>query len=155
MTEILERDVPEQFVLTEQRTVAAPDVKEWLTEAMDRQFGTAQAINGLTGSWFVVYHGQFTDETPEIPVEVCGPVAPDQAGDLATRVEPAHREAYLRLKKHQFTNPAEIANAFATVAQWVAKQGYTISDAPREVYFTDLMAAADDEDVCDIAFPIR
>lgn len=157
MAEIQQRDVPEQFVLTEQRTIRSEDIKGWLSEAMDRQYKTARELGGPDGSFFVVYHGAFSQDAPEVPVEVCLPIALDKEGalDVPARREPAHREAYLRLKKSQFENPSEIGIAFGQVAQWVAENRLTIADAPREVYFTDFAAAGDDDEVCDIAFPIQ
>lgn len=150
MSDVILREVPEQVVLTEQRTLGAADLQPWLREAMGRLGAAADRA----GDWFVVYHGQFTDDTPEVPVEVCLPVRAG-TGESATRVEPAHREAYLTLKKAQFTNPAEVARAFGTVAEWIARNSLSIADAPREVYFTDFSAAADDDEVCHIAFPVR
>ncbi|WP_158883727.1 GyrI-like domain-containing protein [Amycolatopsis anabasis] len=157
MADVQQREVPEQLVLTEQRVVPESEIKGWLMDSMDRLHKSSQGLDGMTGPYFVVYHGQFTEDTPEVPVEVCAPIGLDKDGiqEVATRREPAHREAYLRLKKSQFQNPAEIGAAFGAVAQWVAENGFTIADAPREVYFTDFQAAADDDEVCDIAFPIQ
>lgn len=157
MTDVKLREIPEQLVLTEQRTIAAADIKPWLSDAMGRLYKITEEAGGRAGHWFVVYYGQFSEETPEVPVEVCAPIGHDQqnAIDSPTRIEPAHREAYATLRKSQFENPANVAMTFGAVAEWVAKNGYTIANAPREVYFTDFMAAADNDDVCDIAFPIE
>lgn len=154
MADIQLRDVPEQVVLTEQRTIGTAELQDFLRDAMDRQYASARSLGGPAGAIFVIYHGQFTDDTPEVPVEVCLPIPPTATTDLPTSREPAHREAYLRLTKAQFADPADIGAAFGTVAQWLAEQGHTIADAPREIYFTDFSAAAADDEVCDIAFPI-
>jgi|SwirhisoilCB2_FD_contig_31_3137621_length_690_multi_7_in_0_out_0_2 effector-binding domain-containing protein len=157
MTDVRLREIPEQLVLTEQRTIAAPDIKPWLMDAMGRLHKTAEEVGGRADHWFVVYHGQFTEDTPEIPVEVCAPIGRDQEGaaDVPMRVEPAHQEAYVRLRKSEFVDPAQVGRAFGVVAEWVARNGHAIADAPREVYFTDFTEAADDDEVCDIAFPIK
>jgi effector-binding domain-containing protein len=41
------------------------------------------------------------------------------------------------------------------VAQWINQHGHTIEGAPREVYFTDFVAAQPADEVCDVAFPMR
>ena len=70
--------------------------------------------------------------------------------------QPARQsEAYVRLRKSEFVDPAQVGRAFGVVAEWVARNGHAIADAPREVYFTDFTEAADDDEVCDIAFPIK
>ncbi|WP_018681728.1 GyrI-like domain-containing protein [Actinokineospora enzanensis] len=157
MTDVRLREIPELLVLTEQRTIAAPDIKPWLMDAMDRLHRTTEEVGGRVDHCFVVYHGRFTEDTPEIPVEVCAPIGRDRAGtaDVPMRVEPAHQEAYVRLRKSEFSDPAQVAGAFAAIAEWLARNGHTIADAPREVYFTDFTEAADTDEVCDIAFPIR
>lgn len=157
MTNVRLREIPELLVLTEQRTITAPDIKPWLMNAMGRLHKTTAEVGGRADHWFVVYHGQFTEDTPEIQVEVCAPIGRDKEGtaNVPMRVEPAHQEAYVRLHKSEFADPAQVAQAFGTVAEWVARNGYAIADAPREVYLTDFTEAADSDEVCDIAFPIR
>jgi hypothetical protein len=39
--------------------------------------------------------------------------------------------------------------------QWIGEQGRTIGGSPREVYFADFMAAGPEDEVCDVAFPVR
>ena len=73
--------------------------------------------------------------------------------DLPWRREPAHREAYTRLVKAQVAFP-QILSAYDAVAAWTEREGETVTGAPREVYFTDFMAAGPDDEVTDIAFPI-
>ena len=71
---------------------------------------------------FVVYHGEVNEDS-DGPVEVCLPSAPtgDSTG-AAMRREPAHREAYVRLRKAQVEFP-QILSAFDAVAQWMARGG--------------------------------
>ena len=70
------------------------------------------------------------------------------------RREPAHREAYVRLRKAQVAFP-QILSAYDGVTAWVALQGLAAAGAPREVYFTDFVSAGPAEEVCDVAFPIK
>jgi hypothetical protein len=153
MFDIQQRDVPEQTVLTEQRSVRAGELVGFLNAARERLTRSAQDHGGVAGSWFVVYDGQVSEEAP-VAVEVCVPIAGEPAASVATRTEPAHREAYVRLRKEQVVFP-EIQSAYVAVDQWVREQGLTVADAPREVYFTDFDAAAPTDEVCDVAFPIR
>ena len=43
---------------------------------------------------------------------------------------------------------------YEAIEKWVGDRGLRIVAAPREVYWTDFMAAADDDEVFDVAFPV-
>jgi DNA-binding transcriptional MerR regulator len=148
------REVPKQLVLTEQRHVTPEELPGWIAEAGSRLHGVASSVGGPAAAAFVVYHGEVNHDS-DGPVEVCVPVDPAAAGGLTTamREEPAHREAYVRITKAQVGFP-QILSAYETVARWLAEQNLTATAAPREVYFTDFMAAGHDDEVCDIAFPM-
>jgi DNA-binding transcriptional MerR regulator len=149
------RDVPEQCVLTEQRHVQADGLSCWIGAALGRLHKAATDVGGLTGNPFVVYYGT-VDEDSDGPVEVCVPIDPSRAGDTgtATRREPAHREAYTPLRRAQVEFP-QILAAYDQVTHWIGEHGLTAVGAPREVYFGDFMAAAPDDEVCEVAFPIH
>jgi effector-binding domain-containing protein len=149
--DVKERDVPEQLVLTEQRHVAIDDLDSWLPAAIGRLAATAERAGGVAAPVFVVYHGEVNQDS-DGPVEVCVPIA-RELDDSATRVEPAHREAYVRLRKSQVEFP-QILSAYDAVAAWVREHGRAIACPPREVYFNDFAAAGPDDEVCDVAFPI-
>jgi DNA-binding transcriptional MerR regulator len=155
MYEILQRHVPEQQVLTEQRHVRVPELPAWLNAAMTRLVAAAGAHGGVTGPAFVVYHGE-VNEDGDGPVEVCVPIDPAGRGasDTAMRREAAHDEAYVRLKKAQVDFP-QILTAYDAVAQWISANGRTHAGPPREVYFADFEAATAEDEVCDVAFPVR
>lgn len=114
----------------------------------------AEPVGGPVAPGFVVYHGEVNHDS-DGPVEVCLPIDPAAAEkvDAPTREEPAHREAYVRITKAQVAFP-QILSAYEAVACHLAAQDVAASAPPREVYFTDLMAAGPDDEVCDIAFPI-
>lgn len=155
MFEIQERDIPEQLVLTEQRHITVSELSRWLGETIGRQWTTAEALGGVTGPIFVIYHGAVNEDS-DGPVEVCAPINPtqDHIPNVPTRIEPAHREAYTRIRKAQVEFP-QILSAYDAVEQWMPKHGKACSAAPREVYFTDFMNAGPNDEVCDIAFPIE
>ena len=154
MYEIDERDIPEAVVLTEQRHVTVHGLTDWFDECMPRLHELAERSGGIAGPAFIIYHGEVNEES-DGPVEVCVPIAPEQStvNGAPTRIEPAHREAYTRIRKAQVAFP-QILDAYEAVEQWIAKHNRQISAAPREVYFTDFMGAGPDDEVCDIAFPI-
>jgi DNA-binding transcriptional MerR regulator len=156
MYEINQRDVPEQLVLTEQRHITAPELPAWIGEATMRLIDTAYSFTGgdQNGPMFVIYHGEVNEDS-DGPVEVCLPVklTPENRTRAATRIEPAHREAYTRIRKSQVAYP-QILSAYEAVEQWLHANGVEIAGPPREVYFADFMAAGPDDEVCDIAFPV-
>lgn len=148
------REVPAQLVLTEQRHITPEELPGWIDAAMGRMYAAAGTVGGPAAPAFVVYHGEVNHDS-DGPVEVCLPIDPAGADKLTapTREEPAHREAYVRITKAQVAFP-QILSAFETVARWLQQQDLTASAAPREVYFTDWMAAGPDDEVCDVAFPM-
>jgi hypothetical protein len=168
MFEIRVREVPEQVVVAEERTVAQAELVEWLPGAMSRVSTAAGGLGGVAGSssmaWldragrpsepvFIVIYGGNPNEGP-VPVEVCAPVAAeDGSAGVPTRRVPAHREAYVRLTRAQ-TEPATLGSAYGAVERWIGEQGLEVSAAPREVYYTDYFSAAPTDDVFDVAWPV-
>jgi DNA-binding transcriptional MerR regulator len=155
MYEIHEREVPEQAVVSEQRHVTAHSLTDWFDECMPRLHGIAANNGGVSGPAFIIYHGEVNEES-DGPVEVCVPVDREHLGaiDASTRIEPAHKEAYTRMRKAQVEFP-QILDAYEAVEQWIAKNNREMAASPREVYFVDFMKAGPEDEVCDIAFPIR
>jgi DNA-binding transcriptional MerR regulator len=157
---IRERDIPAQLVLTEQRSLRITGLKGWLPEALHRLAATAANHGGLAGDVFVVYHGEVNEDS-DGPVEVCAPVTRETvlparlSPGAAVRLEAAHREAYVRISRAQLEFP-QILSAFDAVGQWIAGSGRCQAGPPREVYLTgaDVAAAAPDDPVCDVAFPV-
>jgi DNA-binding transcriptional MerR regulator len=153
MYEVEEREVAEQMVLTEQRHVTADELSAWIESAGRRLVRTAEEHGGTAGPMFVVYHGEVSEDS-DGPVEVCVPVPENATGDVAARVEPAHREAYTRITKAQVGYP-QILSAYDAVTAWIRSRGLTLEHcAPREVYFADWEAAGPDDAVCDVAYPL-
>jgi DNA-binding transcriptional MerR regulator len=154
MYEIQERDVPEQAVVTEQRHTTVQGLTDWFDDCMPRLHTIASENGGVTGAAFIIYHGEVNEES-DGPVEVCVPISHDRLGtiDAATRIEPAHREAYTRIRRAQVEFP-QILDAYEAVEQWIAKNNRQMVASPREVYFVNFMNAGPEDEVCDIAFPI-
>jgi DNA-binding transcriptional MerR regulator len=154
MFEVRERAVPEQLVLGEQRHVLPEALPGWFRAAMGRLLRQAQAHGGAVGPPFAIYHGEVNMDS-DGPVELCVPVAPARSAtpEAAMRAEPAHREAYVRLRKAQVLYP-QILSAFDAVGHWLLERGLSSAAAPREIYFADFAASGPADDVCDVAFPI-
>lgn len=141
------RDVPEQHVVSELRYVTAADLR-WVREATERLTALADRTGGPAGPRFVVFHGEVTEDA-DGPVEVCVPVRPE----AAVRVEPAHREAYIRVVAGHFEVP-QILSVYDAVGRWVRDHGHTAVAPPREVYGYAESLGPDDP-VCDVAVPFR
>ena len=152
--DVRERDVPQQVVLTEQRHLHVHELSDWLGSTIGRLIDTAgRDFGGADGPVLVLYHGEVNQDS-DGPVEVCVPISaiePDPGAP--TRTEPAHHEAYVRLRKSQVEFP-QILSAYDAVASWVRSNGKSITGSPREVYFNDFAAAGPDDEVCDVAFPV-
>ena len=149
-----ERDVPEQTVLTEQRHVYIGQLT-WIREAAARLTAHASRCGGTAGGHFVIFHGGVTADS-DGPVEVCVPVRhpPADPAELAWRVEPAHREAFIPVTRGQFEIPA-IWSVHDQLRRWVAAPGRRRDGAPREVYLSDVepLFATADQQICDVAMP--
>jgi effector-binding domain-containing protein len=162
MVEIRLRDVPEIRVVSETETVDQAGLEAWLPGAMARVAERARAAGGPLGTaawpfvgrpadpdepvFITVYEGN-PNEGPT-PIEVCATVA--VGGDRAV---PAHREAFARVTKSQVTG-GELGGVYEAVEKWVVDNGLAVARAPREVYWTDFRAAANDDEVFDVAFPV-
>jgi hypothetical protein len=158
MTEIRLRDVPELRLVTETKSVDQAELEAWLPGAMARVHAAAEGgpLTAESQPWldrrsadpvFVVTYEGNPNEGPT-PVEVSAPVA--AGGD---KTDAAHREAYARVTKAVVTS-GQLGGVYEAIEKWIGDQGLRIAAAPREVYWTDFMAAGDDDEVFDIAFPV-
>lgn len=162
------REVPEQTVVTEQRMVGQAALSPWLQEAMarvhkaagDRAAGTAEQPHLLRDHvaaepvFIVIYEGNPNEG--ETAVECCTPLragstAPD---GVATRSIPAHREAYVRVPKRT-AESGKLGDVYVAIENWIQGQGLEVAAAPRETFWTDFFSAAADDEVFDVAFPVR
>jgi hypothetical protein len=160
--EIRLRDVPEQHVVTETRSVDQAALEAWLPGAMARVAERARDAGGLLGTaawpfldrgdhpddpvFVTVYQGNPNDG--ETPVEVGATVA--AGGD---RTIAAHREAFVRVRKADVTT-GRLGGVYEAIEKWISDHGMAVARAPRETYWTDFMAAAADDEVFDVGFPV-
>lgn len=154
MFEVQTRDIEAQQYLTESRYGRVDGLSDWTGPAIGRGWERAAQYGGVVGPVLLVFHGDVSSENAAT-VEVCVPVALDQQIPLTEphRYESAHTEAFTRLRKSQTDFP-EILGAYDAVEAWMTSNARSFGKAPREAYFTDFMAAGDDDDVADVAFPI-
>jgi hypothetical protein len=162
------REVPEQVVVTEQRMVDQKALEEWLPGAMtrvhrsagDAAAGTAEQPYLLRDHvadepvFIVIYEGNPNEG--ETAVECCTPLHADSTAPdgVATRTIPAHREAYVRVQK-QTVQSGGLGDVYAGIENWIAGHGSEIAAAPRETFWTDFFSAAVEDEVFDVAFPVR
>jgi DNA-binding transcriptional MerR regulator len=151
---VRERDVPARLVLTEQRHVLITELS-WIREATARLLRTAGHHGGPAGERLVIFHGEVTRDS-DGPVEVCVPVDPARTDPaaVASRVEPAHREAYVPVARGHFEVP-RILSAYDAVHGWLRDRGHREAAPPREVYRdgVDPDTCGLDDVVCDVAIP--
>lgn len=152
--QVHQRHVPEQLVLTEQRHVYLGQLT-WIQGAAGRLAAQADRCGGVAGRRFVIFHGLVSADS-DGPVEVCVPITrlPDDPAELASRVEPAHHEAFIPVTKVHFEVPA-ILSVYDQLTRWVTAPGRGPAGPPREVYARDAepLFAAPDTHICDVAIP--
>ncbi|MBK3642644.1 MerR family transcriptional regulator [Streptomyces sp. MBT33] len=157
-------DVPARVVITQSRHTLADELPAWIGASLGRLEAAARECGGVTAAPYVVYHAEVSMES-DGPAESCVPVADETAArawaqehgrtwETGVRVEPAQRLAYTRITKAQVAHP-QIMAAFEAVEQWIAAQGLRQAGPCREVYFADWDAAGPEDEVCDVAFPVK
>jgi len=162
------RDVPEQVVVTEQRMVNQAALESWLPGAMSRVHKAAgEAAAGTVGQpylqrdhlpdepvFIVIYDGNPNEG--ETAVECCTPLQPGipPPADAASRVIPAHREAYVRVTK-SMVQSGHLGDVYLAIEQWIGSKELDVAAAFRETYWTDFYAAAPTDVVFDVACPVR
>lgn len=153
MFEISTREIAAQQYLTESRYGRVDGLPDWTGPAIGRGWERASNYGGVVGPVLLVFHGQVSPEEAAT-VEVCVPVGIDQILPASEphRFDLGHTEVFTRLRKSQSEFP-EILKAYDAVAAWVMENGRSFAAAPREVYFTDFMNAAPDDEALDVAFP--
>jgi hypothetical protein len=162
------REVPEQIVVTEQRMVDQESLERWLPEAMARVHKAAGDVAAGTAEqpyllrdhgadepvFIVIYEGNPNEG--ETAVECCTPLhaGGTAPGGAATRTIPAHREAYVRIQKRTVQSGG-LGEVYLAIEKWASGRGLEIVAAPRETYWTDFHDATVDDEVFDVAFPVR
>jgi DNA-binding transcriptional MerR regulator len=146
MFEVKTRNVAEQKVVTIERHVYAPDLPKFISDAMSELYSyLAESGQQAEDTSFVAYHGEVNVDS-DGPAETCVPFTGnlEPKGDMRIRIEPAHKEAYVRLSKAQVVFP-DILEAYDAVSKYLKETGKTQNGSCREVYFADWSEIRNDE----------
>ncbi len=168
MYEVATREMPQRSLLCLKRNV--DQAGAW---ALGKQFvGIVRdqrlpRMKGREGSVFSIYWGEVNDDS-DGPVEWCKPVPDDEAASLAAqfpeltlRVEPAHREAYVKLGPGSEHSSVEWQLAEQALREWAEEKGIrseTLSLGPEDLgvritYLAQEGANATSGPDCDFAVP--
>lgn len=150
------RAVPETTYVTETRRVTPPELPDFIRTSTDRLAEIAGRFGGWAGPLTTIIESPVNDDTDgdvrnAVPVRA-GVTDHDVEAPTTVLVEDAGEEAYTRITRSQVQYP-QILQAYDEVYAWLTEQRLTPRLAPREIYFTDFMAAGPDDEVCDIAVP--
>lgn len=151
-----------------QATLLQEQVSEFLENSFATLLDFTNAHAGLRSRattpespTYALYYGTF-GFNQATTVEACAVLDRDltaeearHTGRITIRTEAAHREAFIPLTKRRLALPA-LGAAYNELGLWVSRHGRMLSMIPpREVYIADVMQAADDDHVCDVAFPYQ
>jgi DNA-binding transcriptional MerR regulator len=148
------RQVPARRLMSIQRRLKASETDAFVREAK-KLFSAHLHTTRPVGPFVLIFHGVVDDDN-DGPLEatlVCSEdVGPTEL--IGIRTESAHDEAFTTITKAQWEYPAILAayDAVACSPEAVARPGSRLSC--REVYLAEPDAIADDDLVCDIAFPL-
>ncbi len=165
MYEVATREMPQRSVLCLKRNVDPAGAwalgKQFIGIVRDQRL---PRMKGREGAVFSIYWGEVSDDS-DGPMEWCKPVPDDQAASLAAqfpeldlRVEPAHREAYVKLGPGSENSSVEWHLAEQALREWADGQGLLsekLSIEPRDLgvritYLAEEGASSPD---CDFAVP--
>ncbi|NUT02635.1 MAG: MerR family transcriptional regulator [Hamadaea sp.] len=140
----------DQTTLVDTMSTAAAEIREHLAASG----GDTGRLQFGRDEWWI-YHGMVTPDS-EAPVEVCvpftGPAEP--TANITIRVEPAQIQAYATVTKRECLYP-RILHAYDAVARFVRDAELSPFGPSREIYFTCLDEAGDDDPFAYVAQPIE
>jgi DNA-binding transcriptional MerR regulator len=154
MFPIQTRHVPAQRVMSIQRRLRASETDAFIDEVKAAFVGHLGGA-APAGPFTLIFHG-VVDHESDGPLEaILGCPDDVQVTDvIGIRTEPAHDEAFTTITKAQWAYPAILAayDAVACSPEVAARPGSRLSC--REVYVAEPAAIADDEPICDVAYPL-
>lgn len=162
MYEVNTRDVPIRSVLCLKRNVVG-EQEAW---ALGKEFvGVLRRhqlprIPGSAGAWFCIYWAEVSEDS-DGPIEWCHPVPADNAEALAKcheltlRVEPAHREAFIKLGRYGQVEAAQWPLISQSLQAWVVEHGARPDElGVRITYDASAPRSEPNGPDCDFALPI-
>ena len=157
MFDINTRRVPQRRLVAVNRHAYMAETEGFFADAFARLRAAGPGIDGIAGVPFVVFYGEVSDDS-DGPIELCRPVAMDlcveTAGDVQTRVEPAHDEAYIRVAMKDMGWPA-LLPAGDALDRWVDEHRRRPAGPLRQVLIADQRTAGPETPVCDLSVPLR
>ncbi|WP_054311933.1 MerR family transcriptional regulator [Mesorhizobium sp. 1M-11] len=144
------RDVAATKIVSRRRMVTVVDLDAYMAEA-EADIRAHLAASGFAHDGpMSVHHHDLTTRDNEGPVEVAiacaGPIEP--VGDLAIRLLPARREAFVPVPANHQNFPL-VLSIYDALEAWIDRQGLIAIDSPYEIYAGS--GAAD----FDIAYPVN
>jgi len=158
MYEIELRSIPERTVLSINRHVDLPGTERFFRDAFASLRAAGPGLEGIAGAPFLVFYGEVSEDS-DGPLELCRPVAAvaegaEPQGDVRRRVEPAHEEAYIRLRMKEMGWPA-LLPACDALERRAREQGREPAGPLRQVLIGDQRTATPKTPVCDLSVPLR
>lgn len=150
------RTLPERRLASISRHVLAGETGDFFNDAFATLRTTGPGLDGIAGCPFLVFYGEVSDDS-DGPIELCRPIADmarTPADGVQIRVEAAHDEAYVRLRKSELAWPAMRA-ALDDLEAWTRAEDRQPAATFRQVLIADQRTATDDTLVCDLSVPLR
>jgi hypothetical protein len=150
------RTLPERRLALINRHVRASDTDAFFNEAFATLRSTGPGLEGIAGCPFLIFYGEVSDDS-DGPIELCRPIAgavSAPADGVQTRIEAAHDEVYVRLRKSELMWPAMRA-ALDDLEAWAQTKDRQPAATFRQVLIADQRTAASDTLVCDLSVPLR
>ena len=157
MYEIDIRSVPERTLLSINRHVDSSGTERFFRDAFASLRAAGPGLEGIAGAPFLIFYGEISEDS-DGPLELCRPVGDvedvEPTGDVQRRVEPAHEEAYIRLRLREMGWPA-LLPACDALERWTREQRREPAGPLRQVLIADQRTAAPETPVCDLSVPLR
>lgn len=154
--QVQERAFPAAFVATITGKVAQHEGPAFIGGSIQKIRAHLEKVGAqaLEIDWTICHEGP-TRDAPGI-MEVCVPYTGHAVptAEISLKHEPAHRAAFIRLRKEQ-ARPSDLMQAHHAAQQWLQEHGHALVMGSREVYFADWVNTQDHEDAFDLAFPFE
>ncbi|GGJ58517.1 MerR family transcriptional regulator [Deinococcus roseus] len=155
--EVSQRQVPGAFVATITAQVYQHEAPAFISGSIQKIRTHLHSIGVQPEEidWTICHEGPSRDARGVM--EVCVPYqgVASPTAEISLKFEPAHREAYIRLRKGQAGQPLDLMQAYHAGQQWLTQHDLQLVLGSREVYFADWSVVADHEEAFDLAFPFE
>jgi RNA polymerase sigma-70 factor, ECF subfamily len=159
--QVTTKDIPAQQVICMTRDCFSSDLQAHLDGGIKSLtvYAQTQGVQ-IAGSPMAIYRGAVREDQ-HAPVEICLPIsgAIQATREIAVKELPPAHVAYTVTTVRQSIFPG-VLKAYEAIEEWIASQGHTAADDPREIYLnfnTSIFSptASLDEPCVEIARPYR